>query len=217
MMAWLAALGGVSALATALWIPRLPEPPAGVDGIHAHYGRLSGAPFAMASALLGAGAGATLSQLPDGLWPVGLGFAGPGAALALTDLRTTFLPLPVTRLCWALSAIGLGITLAQVADPAALTLRVALAALATTALLWLFWRLGGLGFGDVRLAPMVALVPATVSLDCWYRALLLGSLAGALGGLAVALWRRRHPSPLGTTFAYGPALWLGPWLALATG
>ena len=32
--------------------------------------------------------------------------------------------------------------------------------------------------------------------------------------IGVALSRRRHPSPLGTAFAYGPALWAGPFVML---
>ncbi|WP_420175768.1 hypothetical protein [Luteococcus sp. OSA5] len=217
---WLPLLAGGSAwLTTRCLVPTLPEPPdAHQDGwTKTPYSQLSDASGQWLSCLTGAAAGLVASGQP--LWqaPLLLVLAGPTAALTLVDLRTTWLPLPLTRLCWALAlpACALTVSLSGKALLPSL-LAVVGAALLTGATFWLLWRLGlGLGFGDVRLAPLLALGTASWSWQAWWLGLLLGSLLGALWGLATAAWRRFRPHPMGSTFAYGPSLWLGAWLALA--
>ena len=81
------------------------------------------------------------------------------------------------------------------------------------ALLW--WISRSIGFGDVRLAAMAGGLTGMWSMELWYTSLLAGSIAAACWGVTVSLWRRRRPSPLGKAFAYGPGLWLGPWLGWA--
>ncbi len=69
-----------------------------------------------------------------------------------------------------------------------------------------------IGYGDVRLAVPLGALAGTAGIDSWLAAWLAGSLVGLIWGVAV---RRRRPAP-GTTsgFAYGPALWTGPYVAL---
>ena len=42
------------------------------------------------------------------------------------------------------------------------------------------------------------------------------TLVGAVMSVGVTWWRRRHPSVWGAAIAYGPALWIGPWIGLLT-
>lgn len=210
MLATCAAL----ATASALWVPRLPEPPDTGDGVLPRYHRLGSPPMVGMSAVLGAVAGGCASTTSPALWPVLVGFAGIGASLTLVDLRTTFLPRQLTWACWALTGAGAVATALLVDSPSALAGRWAIAALATSALFWLFWRLGGMGFGDVRLAPVLGVCASVRSLDEWYLALVATGALGVALGLGSTWWRRRHPSELGTAFAYAPAMWAGCWLAL---
>ena len=45
--------------------------------------------------------------------------------------------------------------------------------------------------------------------------LLSSTILGAVVAVIVTLVRKHRPSPWGSAFAYGPALWAGPWMALA--
>ncbi len=128
------------------------------------------------------------------------------------DARTTWLPNKLMYWCWAFCLLALGY---QGLHDARSLLPVALGAGA----LWLFflaiWRLtGSIGFGDVRLSPIVGGIAGTLGFDGWLISVLLGTAAAAVWGLIVTLARRRRPSPLGKAFPYGPGLWLGPYLGL---
>ena len=76
-------------------------------------------------------------------------------------------------------------------------------------LLFLVWFIsrGGIGFGDVRFAPLVGAATASQSWSVLIWALLLGSLAGAAHGLARLALRRAGPFP------YAPTMLLGAYLA----
>ncbi|MEL4357353.1 hypothetical protein [Luteococcus sp. H101] len=206
-----AAGAALAGLAMGLVVPRLPEPPpTPPDGwAKPRYATLGTARHVALVSAAGGVAGAVVGLQPSVQWPLLLALAGPGAALVGVDALTTYLPLGLTRWCWVLAGVGLA-----VAGPGVVP-RAALAGLATAALFWLVWRLGaGLGFGDVRLAPLVALSGAVDSWTACYLALLFGSLLGVSWGLVTTLWRRHHPHPLGNVFPYGPSLWLGLWPAL---
>lgn len=194
-------------------VPHLPEPEPADDGVLPGYAALDG--LVAPATALGAAAGLASATAPPGHWPLLVGFAGIGATLSLVDLRTTFLPLPLVRWCWALCGAGAAVSLALDAEPPASATLWALGAAACTALFWCFWRLGGLGFGDVRLAPLLGACAASGGWDVWWAALVLTSLLGVATGLVTIWWRRRHPSRFGTAFAYGPAMWTGCWVALA--
>ncbi|NLT30316.1 MAG: leader peptidase (prepilin peptidase)/N-methyltransferase [Propionibacterium sp.] len=140
------------------------------------------------------------------LWWV---WAGPVALLVAIDAATTWLPLSLTRVCALALLVAVVVALGWGLPPARLGV-MALAAVAAFGLFRLLWQFSGgqLGYGDVRLAPMVAAIAAAVSLDT----VLLGFIAGSLIGVALGLWARARGRPGG--FAYGPALWVGPPVAL---
>jgi leader peptidase (prepilin peptidase)/N-methyltransferase len=134
-----------------------------------------------------------------------------GVLLAAIDARTTWLPLPLTRLAWAAMiaagvvayALGAGWpTLLRAAAGAALALLLYLA-------VWLASR-GGFGFGDVRFAPLVGAPAAAHSWSLLIWALLLGSVAGAVWGVVRMVRGRQGPYP------YAPWLLAGGYLACAT-
>ncbi|MGO4956461.1 hypothetical protein ACTQ49_04170 [Luteococcus sp. Sow4_B9] len=217
----LPAVAGLSAWAMTRWmVPRLPEPgDAQQDGwTKVPYALLADAPGQLTSLVAGSAAGLVCSGQPLWTAPVLVTLAGPVASLVLVDLRTTWLPLPLTRASWALSGVGAIASLTAAPDGLAVGTAVvmALAVAVTFLLFWGLWRIGlGIGYGDVRLAPLLALGGACVSLRAWWLGLLLGTAVGAVWGLLNTLWRRRHPHPMGDLFAYGPSLWLGMWLGLA--
>ena len=103
---------------------------------------------------------------------------------------------------------GLGVRATVEADPL-VAVRGRLGGQACGGVLSLLWRVtGGIGFGDVRLMAVVGAVTAAHSVQLTIWAVLAGTIAGAAWGLA----RRILKGP--GAFAYGPALWLGPFLAL---
>ena len=196
------------------WVPRLAEPPDGPALHKTPYRALPEArQLSVLAGLVVAAQAITAAQPAEqrGLWLV----AGSSLlVLVWVDGLTTWVP---TALAWAVMAqmAVAGVAGSLVANsPGGFLAQIAAGALAAWALWWLIWRLarGGLGYGDVRLAVPIGALAGTIGLDGWLAAWLAGSLVGLVWGLVV---RRRHPAP-GTVggFAYGPALWTGPYLAL---
>lgn len=147
---------------------------------------------------------------PEHRW-VWVAYLGFGIPLVAVDLRTTFLPLQLHRL--AAAATGVALMAVAVSD-----WRTALMSVAGGVAAYLFflivWRLGrGLGFGDVRLAALIGAVSGLDGAAGVSTALLAGTLMGACHGIAHAVWARRVPGRA-SHFAYGPALWTGPLLAV---
>jgi leader peptidase (prepilin peptidase)/N-methyltransferase len=68
---------------------------------------------------------------------------------------------------------------------------------------------GGMGLGDVKLAPVLGLAAAAVSPAAGVAAPLLAFLAG--GTIALAVLIRRGP---GSSIPFGPAMLLGAWAAV---
>ena len=207
--------GLLLALPQAVWaVPRLREPPDGAGLGKTPYAdlptprRLAG----LAGLVIACQAVTALQPAEQrGLWLV----AGSSLlVLVWVDGLTTWLPTPLAWSNLAQMAVAglVGVLLA--ASPGAFAARLALGALAAWMLWWLIWRLtrGGIGYGDVRLAAPIGALAGASGTEAWLAAWLAGSLVGLIWGLAL---RRRHPAP-GTTsgFAYGPALWTGPYLAL---
>lgn len=202
-------LAALAAVATALlWRPVLMALPEPVDPAKVPYRTLAGGRHALVAAGCVAAACTGLAWVPRAAWPAWAGLATIGIALAVVDARTTWLPLRLTHALWAAAVAGVAV-LAVTSGWRAAALAAAAAAASGT-FFWLVWRLtGGLGFGDVRLAPVVGAAAGSVSVHHAAAALLLGTLLGALVGLARLALGRRGP------FAYGPALVAGPWLAVA--
>ena len=147
--------------------------------------------------------------LPRPVLPAWLVLATVGLLLAAIDARTTWLPLPLTRVAWvamtAATVVG-----AVVGGWAQLVRGVGgfVLAGAVFGAIWLVTR-GGIGFGDVRFAPLVGAATAATSWTMLAWALVLGSLAGALVGLIRLAVGRRG------AFAYGPSILAGAYLAAA--
>lgn len=196
-----------------------PEPAADEPDadIKPHYADLVSAPAAALAGLVALLALAPLLVIPLAWWPAWIVWAGAFSVLALVDARTTWLPHRAQL--FAEIALLVGLVRAVLASPATRgqlgrgVLLGCLIAAALFALVW--WFSGALGFGDVRLAAGLGALTGLAGWDAWYAGLLAATVAGAVGGLLVWAWRRRRPSPLGKAFAYGPALWLGPYLGLA--
>ena len=146
--------------------------------------------------------------LPLAALPVWVSLSTVGLLLAAIDARTTWLPLPLTRVAWLATAgmLALGGLLGSWAD----TLRGIGGFLLAGVLFGLVWWLtrGGFGFGDVRYAPLVGAATASVSWSLLAWALMLGSLVGAVLGLVRLAIGKRGP------FAYAPAILAGGYLAL---
>lgn len=185
---------------------RLPEP-AEPEGKVA-YARLPTTRFvAVCTLLAAAGAGLVALTLPPTTWPLWWVLAAPTLVLVAVDARTTWLPLGLTRAVWAL-AVGAAATASFLGGPP-LLVRCAVGA-AGAALLYLgLWRLsrGGIGFGDVRLAPVLGAAAASVGWSTLFSTLLLGSLVGAAVGLVLVLRGRAG------AFAYAPSMLAGAFLA----
>lgn len=211
---------GVLALAVARFVvPRLPEPAPDPDDDYVKplYRDLLHPRAIVPSVVLGF-LGGLVAPLAGPMVGAAVALAGAGAALAVVDAYTTYLPRRLHLLTSALvvAAAVLGVALSE---PAVgwlpLGLGAAFGVVASRTLFWVVWRVGdGFGYGDVRLAGLVGGVAGALGVQMWWQSLLASAIIGAVAGLAVHLWRRRHPSPLGSAFPYGPALWAGPFVAL---
>ncbi|MCE1173698.1 MAG: prepilin peptidase [Propionibacteriales bacterium] len=137
------------------------------------------------------------------LWPILLPLASLGALLGVIDARTTYLPLRLHYLTFALVTVGILISAFWRAEPWSLAWAGGIG-MAAAALYAVVWRLSGgqLGFGDVRLAGMLgaATAAAAPTLALW--TFLLGSMVGAVWALAARVRGIKE-------FAYGPSMLLG--------
>jgi leader peptidase (prepilin peptidase)/N-methyltransferase len=196
----------------ACWVvPRLAEPE---DG--ASLGKRCYATLGKPRELIALGVAVAVAQLvcvaqPRSLWPIWVVAGSSLLVLVWVDALTTWLP---QTLSWLVSgelvaSIGLSCWLSE--QSAQLLTRLAVGAVGSTMLFGVVWLIsrGGLGFGDVRLAPLIGAVAASISLESWYISLLAGSLAG------VALALIPHSAAPGTKkgFAYAPSMLAGPYLA----
>lgn len=145
--------------------------------------------------------------------PLWLAYGSGVGVLVATDAATTWLPNKLMHWSWGLCAAALAFEAIR-ADPHYLVEPLT-GSLAFSGALWLAWRFGrNFGFGDVRLGVLVGALAGSGGFDFWWYSVIFSTTASCVWGLATLLWRRIHPSPLGNIFAYGPGLWLGPYLAL---
>jgi len=196
-------------------VPRLPEPAEGPELGKTTYASLPSRGRLGILAALSLAAQAATAVAPAeqrGLWLV---LGSSVLTLIWVDGLTTWLPTVFARICLAQLVIATAVGAVWSDDPTRLLLRAVIGAATAWLLWWLIWRLtrGGVGYGDVRLAPLLGLVTGASGLDVWMAALLGGALSGVVWGLV--RHRRRRPAPgTRTGFAYGPALWTGPYLAV---
>lgn len=167
------------------------------------FGVVTGVLAAVAMAL-------AVATQPVAYWAVWLGFGTVAVLLAAIDARTTWLPGPVMRLGWIVTAAAVAGCLA--ADPNRLPMAFTIGSGVLIAgggylLIWLISRGRSFAFGDVRLMPLVGAVAGTMGWSGLYWSLLLGSIVGAIVGIVRLAGRRPGPFP------YGPALICGPYAA----
>ncbi len=189
---------------------RLPEPATG-EG-KPRYADLA-TPRLVAGCTLLAGAGVILGWLtaPPAIQPLWWVLSSLGVLLTAIDALTTWLPLRLTQAAWVAMAGALLLSLPLGADWSTVLRAVTGAGLAGLLYfgVWLVSR-GGLGFGDVRFAPLVGAATAAHSWSLLIWAMLLGSALGALYGIVRLARRRAGPFP------YAPAMLLGAYLACGT-
>ncbi|MDN5571365.1 MAG: hypothetical protein L0G22_08965 [Propionibacteriaceae bacterium] len=198
----------VAALATAAtsgWaLRRLPRAGEAPD-----YAALATPRFALAVGILALAATlASAALTPPAHW---LAWASLGTVNVLAigiDARTTWLPLPLARVGWAVAALGVGVAAALRRDPWVLVWSAA-GALVVGGFFHLVWLVTRqVGYGDVRLAATLGAVAALEGLTVSIWSVVLGTAAGAGLGIVHAVRGGRG------AFAYGPGLWVGPYLAL---
>ena len=215
----LSAMTGLAVFATTpAVLRRLPEPrpdPGAGDAGDPDDPKISYATLATRrfAAIVGALSAAAVAvpalALPRAVLPGWLVLATLGLLLAAIDARTTWLPLPLTRVAWAAMAAATTVG-AALGGWGQLVRGLGGFLIAGTVFgaIWLVTR-GGIGFGDVRFAPLVGAATAATSWTLLAWALVLGSLTGALVGLVRLALRRRG------SFAYAPSILAGAYLAAA--
>lgn len=202
-------------------LPWLPEPKLTAGEIKIPYADLASRIDVVALMVVGIGCQFVTAAVPAEIRPMWLVFGSSVLVLVWIDLRTTWLPKLMTWLCWGEQALALGVGLTITDDPVALATATVLGGLGAGVFFWLVWRLthGGIGYGDVRLAVLVGMVAGSLGSSMWWLSMLAGSMLGVFAGITIDLLRRRrakHASGTpGSEFAYGPALWAGPYLGFA--
>ena len=149
-------------------------------------------------------------ELPAYLW-----FAGIGIALALIDLDHKRLPDALTLPSYPVVAVLLGLA-AVLGDHPGAPLRALIAAAAVGGFYFLVWFAypAGMGFGDVKLAPIVGAYLGWVSYGAAVVGVFLGFLYGAVVGIAVmSLGRAGRKSKL----PFGPFMLAGALTGLLVG
>ena len=169
---------------------------------------------------IGVAAGVVLATLAGRF---GLGWTLPGFAvvglglvvLSWIDLRAQWLPRRITALTAALAAPFLVLAALVHGEPRRV-LDAVLGALLATAILLVVHVVGrgGLGDGDVRLAPLLGMSLGWLNVALVHVGLLFGFFAGALAGVVVLAARRGGRR---TEIPFGPFLALGTLVAIVVG
>jgi len=167
--------------------------------------------FAVITGLVAAAAAAlVVATRPAAYWAVWLAFGTVVVLLAAVDARTTWLPAPLMRLGWIVTAVAVVASLAADRQRASMAITIGAGILIAGGgylLVWCVTRGRSFAFGDVRLMPLVGAVAGTMGWSGLYWSLLLGSIVGAIIGVVRLACRRPGPFP------YGPALVSGPYAA----
>jgi leader peptidase (prepilin peptidase)/N-methyltransferase len=204
---WVLCAGAAAAGVLLVAARRLPEPSGYPEKIP--YRRLGEPRY-----VIGCGVAAALG-MTAAVWALPPFVLGPwwmltviGVPLAVIDAFTTWLPLTLTRAGWVVMSASVALAVGQ-GGGGWLLGRALIGGAAAGVTYWAIWRMsrGGLGFGDVRLAPLIGAATASASWTMLITGLFLGSVAGA----AYATFRlvRRRSGP----FAYAPTMMVGPYAA----
>lgn len=216
----------LAAAATGVGLPavlrRLPEPPADrpegeLDDQPADRpaepAKIAYADLARPGFVAGAAAAAAVAAaisavwLPPTLAGIWLVLAVFGVSLAAIDGATTWLPMRLSYAGWIAMAAAITVTALVTAD-GGLLVRAVLGAVVAGALHLVIWVVsrGGLGFGDVRFAPLLGAAAASSSWTLLFAGLLCGALIGGAFGVFRIVLRR----PGG--FPYAPSMLAGVYL-----
>jgi len=151
----------------------------------------------------------------QGLLPLLLVFSSFSIVLTLIDIDHHRLPDAVVFWMYPTSLAGLifaGLVSGQ--WPVIQSLVTAAVWLIAIGGVWLLTSGRGMGFGDVKLAPVLGLVLGWVGFGQGFVGLFSAWLLGGLVGLALILLRRARR---GTALAFGPFLIAGFWIGMCFG
>ena len=131
------------------------------------------------------------------------------------DLRTQRLPREITYTGIVLGSVALAIAALVLDEPERIWM-MALGALIALAAMWLIYRFsrGGMGDGDVRLAPLLGLYLGWLNPGIVLPGLFFGFVAGAVVGVAMMAIDREGRR---TAVPFGPFLALGCVVAIFVG
>lgn len=178
-------------------------------------------------AALAMGYWAWVQAAPSGTWPLGfdpllfvlLIVLTAAAALVVTDVTTMRLPDSLTLPLYAIAVLGL-VVAALTSGQAFLDapwVRSLLSALVWGGFYFVLFAIGpiflgkeSMGFGDVKLAPVLGLLLGWVGWGASLTGLFAGFLIGAVLGLLLRVGR-------GQAFPYGPSMLLGSLVGLLFG
>ena len=211
--------GVLMAVGAPVVLGRLPEPdppPGAEDPVLAEYATKISYRSLVGRRFIGCCvAGSVLTMIiavgtrPSADWSCWLVFCTIGVLLAAVDAATSWLPSALIYPGWLAMAAAIVITIVLTAEsrPRLLIMIIggALIAGGGYLLLWLITAGRSIAFGDVRLMPMVGAMAGTMGWPGLYWSVLLGSVIGALIGIARLIAHRRGPFP------YAPALVAGPY------
>ena len=216
-MSWLpillaAVVAGATAAVTQPFLRWLggPDPTAADDADAVDFTALATPRFALLVGVLTLAAGlVAYGSLPSVAWVAWTALVAPGALAIAIDGATTWIPYPVTLAMTVLAAVGVLAWALATAD-VWVVVAGAVGGLVTGGFFHVFHLVtrGGIGYADVRLMAVAGAVCAPVSLQVGLWAQLVGTVIGALWGVARLAWKGRGE------FAYGPSLWAGPFVAL---
>ncbi len=193
------------------WVLRvLPEPDLDPDEHKVPYRDLPARALALGAAGWAGGLTvATTATLPPAAWAPYVVVATVGSVGCSIDIATTFLPRRILHVGWVLLPVVILVTTLTTGGGWVPLVRAAAGAAIVFALLLVAYVTGGFGYSDVRLGLLTGAVSAWTSWQHLVGGLVYGSVVGALWGLAHAT-----RNGVRSAFAYGPAILVGPYLAL---
>jgi leader peptidase (prepilin peptidase)/N-methyltransferase len=151
----------------------------------------------------------------DPLLSLLLVLASAGLALTMIDLDHHRLPDAIVLPLYPITAAGLVLAgLVSGAWPLLSALAGLAIWLAVIGGIWLLSGGRGMGFGDVKLAPVLGVTLGWVGLDCVVVGLLAAFVLGAVVGIGLLVTRR---AGRGAHLAFGPFLLAGAAVGLAAG
>jgi leader peptidase (prepilin peptidase)/N-methyltransferase len=157
----------------------------------------------------------TSDEVVQGLLPLLLAISSFSIVLTLIDIDHHRLPDAVVF--WMYPAAVAGLAYAGVVTgqwPLSQSLLMALVWLVVIGGVWLVTAGRGMGFGDVKLAPILGLILGWVGWGQGFVGLFSAWLLGGLVGLTLILMRKAQR---GTALAFGPFLIIGFWVGLCVG